>query len=357
MHSTLALSEFHDHVGRLFMAGMPGPRLDAGTISLIRERGLGGIILFKRNIVDPLQVATLTNDLQETALKYHGLPLFLAVDQEGGRVARLREPFTRFPGNSAIGHGPDSHDMAARFGRVTAMEMRMVGLNMDMAPVLDVPRGPVDQHLQGRMFGEDPGLVGRLGRIVVNALQENGVMAVGKHFPGLGKARLDPHEHLPTIEADQQEIETINLPSFQTAIREGVSAVMTSHALYPGLDSRHPATLSYAIITELLRKQLGFKGLIITDDLEMGAIKKDPGVAEGAVKAFEAGNDILLICEDQRLVRESMDKLINRLLTNEALLSKLHESVDRVMAAKEKFLKGWEPVSLNKIKHYFKNKA
>jgi len=357
MHSTLELSELHDHVGRLFMAGMPGPRLDTGTISLIRDRGLGGIILFKRNIEDPLQVAALTNDLQEIALKYHGIPLFLAVDQEGGRVARLREPFTLFPGNSAIGQGPDSHDMAARFGRVTAMEMRLVGLNMDMAPVLDVPRGPVDQHLQGRMFGEAPGRVGRLGRIVVKTLQENGIMAVGKHFPGLGKARLDPHEHLPTIEAAKEEIETINLPPFQDAIGEGVSSIMTSHAIYPGLDPHHPATLSYSIITELLRERLGFQELIITDDLEMGAIKKDPGVPEGAVRAFEAGNDILLICEDQRLVRESMDQVRNRLLTNEALLSRLHESADRIMAAKEKFLRGWEPASLKKVERYFKDRA
>jgi beta-N-acetylhexosaminidase len=355
MHSTLELSELHDHVGRLFMAGMPGPHLDAGTISLIRERGLGGVILFKRNIEDPLQVATLCNDLQKTALKYNGIPLFLAVDQEGGRVARLREPFTRFPGNGAIGQGPDSHDMAVRFGRVTAMEMRLVGLNMDMAPVLDVQKGPVDPHLQGRMFGEDPGLVGRLGRIVIKALQENGVMAVGKHFPGLGRARLDPHEHLPTIETNINEIETLNLPPFKDAIGEKVSAIMTSHAVYPELDPHLPATLSHAILTELLRKRLGFQGLIITDDLEMGAIKKEIGVPDGAVRAFEAGNDILLICEDQGLVRESMDRVRNRLLKNEALLSRLHESVDRVMAAKEK-IRGWEPVSLKEVNRYFKSK-
>jgi len=226
-----------------------------------------------------------------------------------------------------------------------------------MAPVLDVPKGPMDQVLQNRTFGEDPGRVGNLGRIVIKSLQENGVMAVGKHFPGLGKARLDPHQHLPTIEADQQEMDSIDLPPFQDAVREGVSAIMTSHALYPGLDAHCPATLSYAIITELLRERLGFQGLIITDDLEMGAIKKDPGVAEGAVKAFEAGNDILLICEDQGLVREAMDALRNRLLTNEVLLSRLHESVGRIMAAKEKFLKRWEPVSLETVKRYFKDKT
>jgi beta-N-acetylhexosaminidase len=357
MHSTLELSELYDHMGRLFMIGMPGTQLDAETRSLIRDRGVGGIILFKRNIVDPLQVATLTNDLQETALKYHGVPLFLAVDQEGGRVARLREPFSSFPGNSAIGDGPDSDEMAALFGRVTAMEMRLVGLNMDMAPVLDVPEGPVDRVLEGRTFGEDPGRVGHLGRIVIKALQENGVMAVGKHFPGLGRARLDPHEYLPTINADQNEMEAIHLPPFQDAISEEVSAIMTSHALYPGLDEGFPATLSHFIITKLLRERLGFNGLIITDDLEMGAIKKDPGVAEGAVSAFEAGNDILLICEDQGLAVNAMDRLRNRLLADEALLSRLHESVERVMAAKGRFLKGWEPVSLERVERYFKEKS
>ena len=357
MHSTLELSELNDQMGRLFMAGMPGPHLDAGTVSLIRDGAVGGMILFKRNIVDPLQVAKLTNDLQETSMKYHGVPLFLGVDQEGGRVARLREPFTPFPGNGAIGDGPGSHEMAAAFGRVTAMEMRLVGLNMDMAPVLDVSTGPVDGVLQGRMFGEDPGRVGRLGRIVIKALQENGVMAVGKHFPGLGKVRLDPHHHPSAIEADERELETVDLPPFRDAVREGVFGIMTSHALYPGLDARCPATLSYAIITELLRGRLGFDGIIITDDLEMGAIKKDPGVAEGAVKAFEAGCDILLICEDQGLVKDAMARLRNRLLTNEKLLSRLRESVDRIMKAKEKYLKRWEPVSLKRVEHYFRDKS
>ena len=356
MHSTLNLSELTDHTGRLFMAGMPGPHLDEGTLSLIRDKGLGGVILFKRNIVDPLQIAALTNDLQAAAFKYQGMPLFLAVDQEGGRVARLQKPFTRFPGNSAIGDASDSDKMAERFGRITAAEMRLVGLNMNMAPVLDVPSGPVDQVLQGRMFGDDPATVGRLGRIVLKTLQENGVMAVGKHFPGLGKARLDPHQHLPTIETDKREIEVVNLPPFRDAIREGVSAIMTSHALYSGLDAQCPATLSRSIITELLRERLGFQGLIITDDLEMGAIKKDPGVAQGAVNAFEAGCDILLICEDQRLVQEAMHRLTSRLLTNEAMLSRLHESVDRIMRAKKKFLKRWKPASQKEVERYFRSK-
>ncbi len=179
-------------------------------------------------------------------------------------------------------------------------------------------------------------------------------MAVGKHFPGLGKARLDPHEHLPVIETDRAEMDAVNLPPFRDAISEGVSAIMTSHARYPGLDPRNPATLSHLTITELLRDRLGFQGLIITDDLEMGAIQKEPGTAAGAVKSFEAGCDILLICENQGLVREAMDRLRNRLLEKEALLKRLHASVDRVMTAKKRFLKGWEPIDLDKVAEYFK---
>ena len=200
-------SEIDAKIGSLFMAGMPGTTLDEHTDELIRDRCIGGVILFSRNIENPLQLATLCNDLQESSLKYHGPPLFLAVDQEGGRVARLREPFTSFPGNTAIGEDPQSVEKAEDFACVTAKEMSLVGLNMDFAPVVDVRRGEPEKHLAGRTFGDNPEEVSALGRTVVKVLQENGVMATAKHFPGLGRASLDPHYHLPTIEADAAEIE------------------------------------------------------------------------------------------------------------------------------------------------------
>jgi beta-N-acetylhexosaminidase len=357
LNTTLELSELDSKIGQLFMAGLPGPHLDEGTEALIRDCRLGGVILFARNIENPLQVARLCSDLQEKALEYLGSPMLLAVDQEGGRVARLTEPFTRFPGNASIGMDKEPVTRAIEFGMVTAREMRLVGLNMDLAPVVDVQRGELEKHLLGRSFGEDPETVALLGRTVVKSLQENKIMAVAKHFPGLGRANLDPHLHLPRIDVGIEEIEGVNLPPFEAVIGEGVSAMMTSHAIYTALDSERPATLSPAVLTDLLREKMGYQGLIMTDDLEMGAISKHWDVAEGAVKAFEAGADILLICKDQENVLESFRMLRGKLLRGEIPHGRLEESFKRIMKAKSRFLEEPTEISLDRVKKYFKMKA
>jgi beta-N-acetylhexosaminidase len=353
LHSILDLSELDTKIGRLFMAGMPGSRVDSGTESLIRDYGLGGVILFKRNVQDPVQLATLCNDLQDMAMEYHGIPLFLSIDQEGGPVARLKEPFTRFPGNRAIGEDPRPVDKAMEFARITAREMSLVGLNMDLAPVVDVRRGEPEKHLEGRIFSDNPEEVALLGRKVIEVLQENGVMAVAKHFPGLGKTSLDPHHHLPTIEADTVEMEEINIPPFESAITARVSTVMTSHAIYPALDPEVPATLSHRILTGLLRGSLNFSGLIMTDDLDMGAISKHWGLAEGAAASFEAGADILLICGDQDGVLESIEILRGKLIRGEIQHKRFRESLDRIKKTKTRFLKEMKRVSLDEVRDYF----
>lgn len=339
------------------MAGIPGTQLDKGTEGLIRDYCLGGVIFFSRNIETPVQLATLCRDLQDQAIKHHGIPLFLAVDQEGGRVARLKEPFTCFPGNEAIGVDINPADRAREFARVTAKEMALVGLNMDLAPVVDVRRGKPEKHLVGRTFSDEPAKVAMLGQTVVKGLQEKGVMAVAKHFPGLGKASVDPHHYLPKIQLDAKELEEINLPPFREAIAAGVSGVMTSHAIYPAIEPDLPATLSSKVLTNLLREKLGFKGMIITDDLEMGAIKKNWGVAEGAVASFEAGADILLICEDQSGVLESIEILRKKLIQGEISAHRLHESLRRIKKAKSSFLKKVKKVSINDVRAYFNRPA
>ena len=330
MNTTLELSELDRKIGQLFMAGIPGHELDGGTEALIRDYNLGGIILFARNIQGPIQLARLCRQIQGRATKYHKVPLLLAVDQEGGKVARLREPFTVFPGNKAIGAAETPVEKAEEFAVTTAKEMKMVGLNMNLAPVLDVQRGELEKHLDGRSFGEDPEKVALLGKTMIKALQDNGVMAVAKHFPGLGRTAVDPHFQLPRIEVGLEELEQINLPPFKAAIEAGVSAIMTSHAIYPALDSESPATLSPVVLTELLREKMAFEGLIITDDLEMGAIAEHWHVAEGAAKAFEAGADILLICKEQRNVLESIHLLRSKLLQGEITSERLSQSVKRI---------------------------
>jgi len=355
--TTLDLSELDAKIGQLFMVGIPGPQLDENTDALIRDVNPGGVILFSRNIVDPIQLTTLCADLQDAASKYHGLPLILAIDQEGGRVARLKEPFTQFPGNTAIGKDAEPVEKAVEYALVTAKEMKLVGLNMNLAPVVDVQRGEPENHLEGRTFGEEPEMVALLGKTVVRTLQENGIMAVAKHFPGLGRTRLDPHFHLPRIEVDMREMEAVNLPPFQATINEGVSGIMTSHAIYPALDSERPATLSPAILTQLLRGKMGFEGLIITDDLEMGAVAEHWGVAQGAASAFEAGADILLICKDQKKVLESLELLRAKLLRNEIPFRRVHESHERISKVRSRLLERKEWISLGNVKRYFKLSA
>ncbi len=352
-NSTLELSELHSRIGQLFMAGMPGTAMDATTECLISEYGLGGVILFKRNIESPIQLARLCNRLQQTAMKKRGLPLFLAIDQEGGRVARLTEPFTRFPGNTAIGASADPVKEAREFAEKTAQEMRLVGLNMDLAPVVDVARDEVEAHLEGRLFSRDPEIVARLGAAVVKGLQDNGVMAVAKHFPGLGAAGLDPHHRLPSITIEADELTRVDLAPFSAAAAADVSGVMTSHAVYPALDPGVPATLSRKIITGLLRDELGYQGLVITDDLEMGAIAGGRGIAESAVEAFIAGADILLICKDQSRVLEAMHALRDTVLKDERLIPRINRSIARIEGAKARLMESSVFASIEGLTAYF----
>ncbi len=354
MNTTLELSELDSKIGQLLMAGIPGKSMDNGTEALIRDYNLGGVILFSRNIEDPEQLTKLCRDLQDTAMKHQNVPLFLAVDQEGGRVARLREPFTIFPGNEAIGKDDNPLEKANEFGLTTAKEMKLVGLNMNMAPVMDVQRGKPEKHLVGRTFGEDPEQVGELGGKIIESLQGNGIMAVAKHFPGLGRAPLDPHVELLSIDVDMKEVEAVNLPPFGLAIKRKVSSIMTSHAIYPALDPDRPATLSSAVLDNLLREKMSFEGLIITDDLEMGAIAKQGGVSEGAAASFEAGADILLICKEQNNIEQSLKLIRSKLLKGEIPLKRLHESNERIRKAKEQFLRPLVKLSLSKVKDYFK---
>ncbi len=353
MNTLLDLSEINRKIGQLFMIGVPGISLDEDTERLIGDYNPGGVILFSRNIINPLQLARLCRDLQKISIRYHGIPLFLAVDQEGGRVARLQDPFTVFPGNEAIGMDQDPVDRAREFGTVTAREMRIVGLNMDLAPVVDVRTGEPERHLKGRIFSDDHKTVALLGQTVVKTLQANGVMAVAKHFPGLGQARMDPHLDLPKIDLDFSKIDEVDIPPFKAAIKAGVSAVMTSHAVYSGLDPEHPATLSPIILQGLLRGKLGFDGLIITDDLEMGAIAKRWGVSQGALAAFRAGADILLVCKDQKNFLEGLSLIREKILRQRISVERLSQSLERIKSVKSRFIDIKERVLLKNVKGYF----
>lgn len=355
MNATLDLSEITQKIGQLFIGGVPGPVLDESTINLIKDYHLGGIILFNRNVRDPIQLAHLCEDLQRVSMENSGLPLFLAIDQEGGRVARLKEPFTQFPGNTSIGENPDPEQGALHFASTTVREMSLVGLNMNMAPVLDVAQPNMDSHLVGRCFSHEPLRVTKLGKIVINTLQQGGIMAVAKHFPGLGKSDLDPHLHIPYINVTSEEMGSIHLPPFAGAIEANVSAIMSSHAVYPALEPGIPATLSRKIMTDLLREKMHFDGLIISDDLEMGAITKERGLPEGAADALDAGIDLLLICKNQSHLLDSIELIRDRLIKGDIPHERLERSSDRITKYKKRFLYPPKRISLKAVKEYFGN--
>lgn len=281
----------HD-IGRLLIVGIPGPQLDARTRRTLERLHVGGVILFRRNVGSPAQISALTADL-------HALPSrpLVAIDHEGGRVLRLGEPFTQFPPAAAIGRTGDA-SVAFRVGRAMAEELAAVGIDLNFAPVLDVHSNPSNPVIGDRAFGSDPTLVGELGIAMMRGLQAGGVIPCGKHFPGHGDTEKDSHLELPVVRRSRAELERTELVPFRAVIAAGVPMLMTAHVMYPVLDPEHPATMSRAILTDLLRTELQFEGVIASDDLEMRAIADHQEIGAAALATLRAGADALLVCQD-----------------------------------------------------------
>jgi beta-N-acetylhexosaminidase len=330
--STLERMTIEEKVGQLVMAGFPGLEPDSGICRLLRERHLGSVVLFGRNCDTPQQVARLTADLQNLSR----LPLLIAVDQEGGTVARLRSPATVFPSNMAIGATGRTDD-AYTAAACTAEILRRVGITMNLAPVLDVNSNPQNPIIGTRSFGEDVAMVSALGVAAIEGYQDNGIMATAKHFPGHGNTAVDSHAMLPVVHASLEELERTELPPFEDAITAGVAAVMTAHILFPALGTRHPATLSYEALGWLLRTQLGYDGIVITDCMEMKAIADNYGMSEAAVMAIQAGADIVLISHTYEHQAEALDALLQAARERIIPPHRLDRSVRRILTAKERF--------------------
>jgi len=280
-------------VGQVFMLGFDGTRLNASNRALIQDRHLGGVTLFGRNVKTGAQLAQLNSELQTVA---DPVPLFISVDQEGGLVVRVTSGATIFPGNMAIGATGDL-DLARRVAEAAASELRGMGVNMDLAPVLDVNTNPLNPVIGVRSFGSSPARVAEFGVATIGALQAGGISAVGKHFPGHGDTHVDSHLDLPVVPHALDRLHAVELAPFKAAIQAGVDGIMTAHVTVQALDDRAqvPATLSPAVLTGLLRDELGYPGLILTDALDMQAITQHRTAAEAAILAFEAGADMLLI--------------------------------------------------------------
>ena len=284
-----------EKIGQLFMVGFVGTSVTPDLASFIKEYKPGGVILFSRNLESVEQMVDLTNGLQ--ACSPHS-PLLISIDQEGGRVSRLPKGFTIFPPCDLLGRC-NSTELAYAAAATIAKELRAVGVNMNMAPVLDVNSNPDNPVIGDRAFGATPDVVCELGMATAAGLQDNKVVACGKHFPGHGDTSVDSHKELPVVEASRERLEAVEFPPFRRAVAQSVVSMMTAHVLYRALDPEFPATLSPTIITNFLRQELQYDGVVLTDDLEMHAIIDHYGVEDAAVRAVLAGCDVLLICKDR----------------------------------------------------------
>jgi beta-N-acetylhexosaminidase len=330
---TAALST-EQQAGQRLMVGFEGTGLNEDLKDLIHRLKIGGIILFAGNLKSPDQIKQLCRSIQDYAKLCQQPPLFIAVDQEGGQVARLQEPFTIFPGNPHM----KSEEDAVHFAEITAAELNQVGINMNMAPVMDVSPEGSGSIMAERTFGDNPTWVSRLGVRVIEHLQLNNIMAVAKHFPGIGRTTLDSHMNMPVLHDDLPMMAKFDLIPFAAGIQNGVSGVMLSHIFYTKLDPQWPASLSPQIAKNLLRKQMGFDGLVLTDDLDMGAISKHFDIHTAIHQILAADIDLTLICHKGPNIEIAFEKILKEMTDSPEIKKRGLESAERIMRAKRRYL-------------------
>lgn len=295
------------------------------TLRELIDRGVSSVILFTRNYESPAQLASLCTEIKACARPHR--PIMICIDQEGGRVQRLREPFTIVPSMREVGACQPievAEQIAHNIGCVQARELRAVNIDMNLAPVLDVDSNPANPVIGERSFGADPQLVARLGCAMIKGLQwsdfdsskESGVAACGKHFPGHGDTQVDSHLDLPRLRHQMSRLEQVELPPFAAAIKTGVAAIMTAHVIFESLDDKHPATMSLPVIDGLLRRRFGFDRVVISDDLEMKAIIDHFGIDAAIIQGAAAGIDLFMVCHQPQRQHQAIDVLIAAAQTN-----------------------------------------
>jgi len=334
--ATISSMTDDEKIGQLFMIGIKGTQADSDALEMAGKYGVGGIILFARNISDAPQAGRLIKDLKSTAK----FPLAIAVDQEGGLVIRLTSGATVMPGNMALAACPSGEraEICSRWGAIAGAELRDIGFTLNLAPVLDINSNPQNPGIGARSFSDNPALCAELGAALIAAVQNSGVSACAKHFPGKGNASVDAHLDLPVIPSGIEALKNFELVPFIKAIKSGVDAVMTAHVVFSGIPGETlPATLSEGILTGLLKNDLGFCGPVITDDMEMGAIAKYFPQHEACFRSFMAGADILLICHTKELQIRTIEYFRSKLASGELPRKRLDDALYRILKMKSRF--------------------
>ncbi|MEC0227848.1 beta-N-acetylhexosaminidase [Paenibacillus alba] len=337
-----------EKIGQMLLCGFEGTEVTEELKALITEHRIGGVIYFARNVANTQQVAGLSNQLQQIAMDAGVAPLWISIDQEGGMVARITEGIALMPGQMALAAGADasagesdrlnkgSH-AAYEAAWVSGTELRALGINMNFAPVLDINNNPDNPVIGVRSFGESSQLVAEFGQKAIAGFQDANVVATAKHFPGHGDTSVDSHLDLPTIQHDQERIRSVELVPFVQAIENGVDAIMSSHIYFPALESEKlPVTLSKSVLTGLLREELGYEGVIMTDCMEMHAISEHYGTVSASVMAVEAGADLILISHRRDLQIEAIAAIEQAVSEGRLTEAQIDASVSRVLALKER---------------------
>ena len=335
IQSMIAQMTLEEKIGQLVMPGIEGYETNKEAKTLLDEYHVGGFIILGENVENTGQLLKLTNDIK-AANSGNKFPLFLAIDEEGGRISRMPEEFVDLPTTRDIGklHDPD---LSYEIGQVLAKQVQAFGLNINFAPVLDIDSNPDNPVIGDRSFGPSPAIVSELGIAMMKGIESEGIMPVVKHFPGHGDTKVDSHIGLPIVKKDIENLMNFELIPFIEAINQGADAVMVAHILYEEIDPSYPATLSKQLVEGLLRDRLGFDGLIITDDLTMGAIEETFDIGNAAVLSIAAGNDIVLVAHEYGNAIEALEALQKAVETGELSEERIDESVYRILHYKEKY--------------------
>lgn len=324
-----------EKVGQRLVIGLPGTDLDDATRQLIEEYKFGNFILFRRNIESRDQLKELCRQLQQQTRKATGHDAFITIDQEGGMVTRLSEDCANIPGAMAISATGEPKN-AYLCGKLTAQELRSLGVNFNLAPVADINSNPQNPVIGVRSFGDRPEKAIPYLLEMTRGFRDGGVLSAAKHFPGHGDTSVDSHLGLPCVDKSLDELMACELTTFRALIQEGIPAVMTTHILFPQLDSSGvPATMSRAIITGLLKQTLGFQGLVISDCMEMNAIGVYYGTVNGVLAAAGAGVDLIFISNSHELARKASDRMVEALEKGELDSAEMDESVEKILRCKD----------------------
>jgi beta-N-acetylhexosaminidase len=344
--------ELKKKIGQMMVIGFDGKVVPENVKELIHEYHIGSIILFGRNVGTPAEILTLTRDLQLEAKKAGYMhPLLICTDQENGVVRRLGEGATMFPGAMTLG-ATDQPDYAYQIGYASAIELKALGINWNLAPVLDVNNNPDNPVIGVRSFGELPEKVSAFGRSSMKGMQAAGIVSTLKHFPGHGDTNVDSHHDLPTIAHHLERLERVELKPFREAIEDGADTVMTAHVYFPAIENEAlvPATLSKKVITGLLREKLGFNGVVTTDCMEMNAISQTIGVERGGVEAVKAGVDMIMVSHRYGWQVSTMKEIIKAVEDGEISIETIDTALARINLLKEKYT-NWNDIQLDSAIH------